>query len=383
MSLLHMKDAPDVVATTISPRHFDDAELVPEEVFTRMIALERKRAERSKKMLVLMLLETGHSLTANESRGLLTQLEEVMTSATRETDIAGWYERDFVLGVLFTEIAGDRNTILNAIRTRVNDALCSSLNARQFSKVKLSFQLFPEEWNDDGYTYPTNSGLHRDLFQREERRKGPRMVKRAMDIAGSMLALVLGAPVFLVIALLVKLTSKGPVFFRQQRVGQYGVPFTFLKFRSMFQNNDASIHREYVRKLISGQAERMSGNGSKEGVFKLTHDPRITSIGRFLRRTSLDELPQFLNVLMGEMSLVGPRPALPYEVEAYDVWHRRRMLEAKPGITGLWQVHGRSRVKFDEMVRLDLRYAKNWSPWLDLKILLRTPRVILFDDGAC
>ncbi len=119
-----------------------------------------------------------------------------------------------------------------------------------------------------------------------------------------------------------------------------------------------------------------------EGVFKLVGDTRITRVGAFLRKTSLDELPQFINVLRGEMSLVGPRPPIPYEVENYQVWHRRRLLEAKPGITGLWQVSGRSRVTFDEMVRLDLRYARDCSPWMDIKILLRTPLAVVLGEGA-
>jgi lipopolysaccharide/colanic/teichoic acid biosynthesis glycosyltransferase len=157
--------------------------------------------------------------------------------------------------------------------------------------------------------------------------------------------------------------------------------FTLLKFRSMYVNNDANIHKEYVQQLIAGEAER-NGNENGEGVFKITNDPRVTAIGKVLRRSSLDELPQFINVLRGEMSLVGPRPPVAYEVEAYDVWHRRRILEAKPGITGLWQVNGRSRVKFDDMVRLDLQYAKTWSPWLDVKILLRTPGAVISGGGA-
>jgi len=213
-------------------------------------------------------------------------------------------------------------------------------------------------------------------------------MKRMMDVVGSALALIAFSPFFLAIALAIRLTSKGPILFRQQRVGQHGTPFVFLKFRSMYVNNDASVHKEYVQKLIAGQAERKpsngngSGNGNGKGVFKLTNDSRITKVGSFLRQTSLDELPQFWNVLRGEMSLVGPRPAIAYEVEAYDIWHRRRVLEAKPGITGLWQVDGRSRVGFDDMVRLDLRYAKTWSPWLDLKILMRTPRVVVLGEGA-
>ena len=218
-------------------------------------------------------------------------------------------------------------------------------------------------------------------MKRDQARKFISVVKRAMDIVGSVAALVAFSPLFLTIAAAVKLSSPGPVLFRQKRIGQHGVPFVFLKFRSMRMGSDSSVHKDYVVKLIAGQAERKSANGTAEGVYKLTDDPRITRVGAFLRRTSLDELPQFFNVLKGEMSLVGPRPAIPYEVEAYDIWHRRRVLEAKPGITGLWQVAGRSRVKFDDMVRLDLQYARTWSPWMDIKILLRTPGA-MFGEGA-
>jgi len=156
----------------------------------------------------------------------------------------------------------------------------------------------------------------------------------------------------------------------------------FLKFRSMYVGNDSHVHKEYVQKLIAGNAEPNPCNGTGHGVFKLTRDSRVTPVGAFLRRTSMDELPQFVNVLKGEMSLVGPRPPLPYEVEAYDLWHRRRLVEAKPGITGLWQVRGRSRVKFDEMVRLDLEYARTQTLWMDVKILLRTPLAVVLGEGA-
>jgi len=147
-------------------------------------------------------------------------------------------------------------------------------------------------------------------------------------------------------------------------------------------SNDASIHREYVKRFIAGQAGTAAANGEQKTVFKITNDPRVTWIGKFMRRTSVDELPQFWNVLKGEMSLVGPRPPIAYELEAYDLWHRRRLLEAKPGITGLWQVEGRSKTTFDEMVRLDLRYSRTWSTLLDIKILLQTPRAVFSGDGA-
>ena len=189
-------------------------------------------------------------------------------------------------------------------------------------------------------------------------------------------------PFFVAIAIAIKLTSKGPIFYRQVRLGQYGKRFTFLKFRSMYYRNDPSIHEQYVKQYIAGATGTESAVGCAQKPFKLTADPRITPFGRFLRKSSLDELPQFLNVLAGHMSLVGPRPPVTYEFEHYDLWHRQRLMMMKPGITGLWQVAGRSRVKFDDMVRMDIRYVKSWSLWLDIKILLQTPVVILLGDGA-
>src|SRR5207245_3532646 len=178
----------------------------------------------------------------------------------------------------------------------------------------------------------------------------------------------------LAIAAAIKLSSTGPILFRQERVGQSGVRFTVLKFRSMYSVNDSRIHKDYVTRFIAGSVKPGASEANGKGIYKITKDPRLTHIGRFLRKTSLDELPQFLNVLRGEMSLVGPRPPIPYELEVYDIWHRRRVLEVKPGITGLWQVSGRSRLRFDDMVRLDLQYARAWSPWLDIKIVLRHTR---------
>ena len=151
-------------------------------------------------------------------------------------------------------------------------------------------------------------------MSRDNGRRSLLAIKRLMDIVGSALALIVCSPLFLVMALAIKASSKGPVLFRQQRVGQYGRRFTFLKFRSMHIDNDPSVHKEYVTKLIAGEAEREASSGNGKGVYKLTNDRRVTRVGKFLRRTSLDELPQFLNVLKGEMSLVGPRPAIPYEV---------------------------------------------------------------------
>jgi lipopolysaccharide/colanic/teichoic acid biosynthesis glycosyltransferase len=256
------------------------------------------------------------------------------------------------------------------------------LTSKQFDELNLSFHVFPEDWDHEGDQRPSNPTLYPDLSQRENDRKWFRGMKRMMDLLGSAIALLLFLPIFLLVAVAIKATSKGPVFFRQRRIGQHGKSFVFLKFRSMVVNNDAAVHKEYVQQLIAGKASKQPSNGSGEGVYKLTADKRITPVGAFLRKTSMDELPQFINVLKGEMSLVGPRPPVPYEVEAYDIWHRRRLLEAKPGITGLWQVGGRSHVKFDDMVRLDLQYARTWSPWMDIKILARTPGAVVLGNGA-
>ena len=354
-----------------------------EEAFHRMISLERKRTERSRKPFLLMLLDMGNGLRSDKSEKALDKILSALSLSTRETDVTGWYKKDSVVGVMFTEFgAEDRTAILSTMMARVSETLRSNLSSQQFGLISIEFHLFPEEWNHDIPQRPSNPTLYPDLTRRDNARKFFCVIKRIMDIAGSALALLLFAPVLLAVAIAIKLTSKGPVFFRQKRVGQYGEQFVFLKFRSMHVDNDSSVHKEYVKQLIAGSAQSQPGNGNGNGVYKLTQDSRITRVGAFLRRSSLDELPQFINVLKGEMSLVGPRPAIAYEVEAYDIWHRRRVLEAKPGITGLWQVNGRSRVKFDDMVRLDLRYAKTWSPWMDLKILLRTPVAVVFGDGA-
>jgi exopolysaccharide biosynthesis polyprenyl glycosylphosphotransferase len=208
-----------------------------------------------------------------------------------------------------------------------------------------------------------------------------RFIKRASDVVISVIALILLAPFWLVLALVIKFDSKGPILFRQERVGMDGRIFLCYKFRTMRADSDDGIHREVYRKNIEGSAQANAGDAEKPVFGKVKDDPRITKAGRWLRRSSLDELPQLLNVLKGDMSVVGPRPPIPYEVEEYDIWHRKR-LDMKPGITGLWQVSGRNRLTFDEMVRIDLYYIENWSLWLDLKVVLLTLPAMLRGDGA-
>jgi lipopolysaccharide/colanic/teichoic acid biosynthesis glycosyltransferase len=361
----------------------DSKAILSEEAFRRMISHERKRSERSQRPFALLLIDTGRNRPGDKQGRVLLDMLSALQAATRETDFTGWYTTNSVVGVMFTEIILDNNAVLSTILSRIGALLSERLETDQFSRIKFSFHVFPDDWDSQDPDRPSNPTLYPDLEKREKSNRLSRATKRLIDVLGSLALLVLFSPLFFIIAAAIKVTSRGPILFRQQRIGEYGTAFTFLKFRSMCVNNDASQHKEYVRKLIAGQAAKQPTNGTGEGVFKLTNDPRITPVGNFLRRTSLDELPQFLNVLRGDMSLVGPRPPVPYEVEAYATWHRRRLLEAKPGITGLWQVEGRSRIGFDDMVRLDLRYARQCSPWLDLKILMQTPKAVIAGNGAC
>jgi len=206
-----------------------------------------------------------------------------------------------------------------------------------------------------------------------------RGTKRFVDIAIASTTLALLSPLWILIAALIKFDSEGSCFYAQERVGMDGRIFLVYKFRTMRIDSNTDIHREYQRKFIAGHAEANVGDATKP-AYKLRNDPRITRVGRVLRRLSLDEIPQLYNVLRGDMSIVGPRPPIPYEVESYDLWHRKR-LDMKPGLTGLWQVSGRNRLPFEEMVKLDLFYIENWSLLFDFKIILRTVLAIVRGDG--
>jgi lipopolysaccharide/colanic/teichoic acid biosynthesis glycosyltransferase len=359
------------------------ASFVSEEEFRRMLCRERKRSERSRKHLLLMLVDCKRTTGRNADQPLLEKVAGVVAAEIRETDLSGWCESETVVGAIFTELGdAEASSAIQTIETKISAGLHKSFKRDQVDKLQIAFYAFPDSWAGDGTGRSVSAPLYPDLLEKEEKKKTSLLIKRSMDIVGSGIALVLCSPLFLVLSAIIKLTSQGPVFFRQSRVSQYGKHFTFLKFRSMKVATSDTIHKDYVKNFIAGKAETPTSTGQKAPVYKITNDPRVTAIGRFMRRTSLDEVPQFWNVFIGEMSLVGPRPPIPYELEAYDVWHRRRLLEVKPGITGLWQIHGRSSTTFDEMVRLDLQYSRTWSPMLDVKILLDTPRAVLMGDGA-
>ena len=360
-----------------------EREALNERAFMRMIAIERKRTERSGDPFLLMLLEAGNLQGTGENEGVLDSVLSALLSFFRETDVIGWYKDQTAVGVVFTGlVTEDKISILNLIQSRVSTLLRDKLTPGQFNQISISFYFFPDDWDDGNSGPPITPSLYPDLLNPGKGRRFLLAVKRAIDIVGSVLALIVSMPLLYIVGIAIKLSSKGPVLFRQKRVGQYGKRFTVLKFRTMQIDNDRSVHKKFVTKLIANEAEPLPSDVDGEGVYKLTNDNRVTRVGRFLRRTSLDEVPQFLNVLMGDMSLVGPRPAVLYELKAYQTWHRRRVLDFKPGITGLWQVIGRSRVKFDEMVRMDLQYASTWSFWLDFKILLLTPLAVIKGKGA-
>jgi exopolysaccharide biosynthesis polyprenyl glycosylphosphotransferase len=346
--------------------------------FHHMLRIEQRRTERSKKPFLVMLLNIS-GLNTKLNGYVNEKIKPILTSCSRETDIRGWYEHNEVMGVIFTEVASVDESSIESIVQKLRKGISKTLDAEEIKRIKVSIHVFPEETvnstiNDGLF----NIALYPDLSKPSLSRQAASSIKKLMDITGSFFALLVFSPILMIIAAAVKLTSEGPVFFKQERMGLNGETFTFLKFRSMYTNSDHNHHKDYIKKLIKEGRD----DTNAPGVYKLSNDPRITPLGSFLRKTSIDELPQFINVLKGEMSLVGPRPPIPYEYELYDIWHRRRLLSVKPGITGLWQVTGRSITTFDEMVRLDLKYINEWSLWLDIKLLLQTPWVIITGRGA-
>lgn len=344
---------------------------LPADQFLHALRREMRRSERSHAALSLVIyrLHGAHEHAALCKHELL----ELLCSCKRETDIAGNVgdtiavlcpdtgeqgRRGFT-GKIGAQAAGLPFTIVAA--TYPDDLFKSvAESAAAAPSGELPFQPFVD-W-----------GM--------ERVRSGYPAKRCLDIAGALFAIVLLSPLMLLVAAAIALTSRGPVIYKQTRLGRGGVPFTFYKFRSMVANVDDGIHREYVSGVIRGTAQ---AHGAPDGVpYKLQSDPRVTRIGRLIRKTSIDEVPQFFNVLKGDMSLVGPRPPIPYETQHYEAWHLRRILAMKPGITGVWQVEGRSKVPFDDMVRMDLRYIRECSLALDLSILLRTVIVVARCEGA-
>ena len=389
-------DVPRSLRPVVASQHNGRAEqrgrrspVISEELFSHLLVRERKRSDRSNRPFMLLSLKTKDRLDLESSRAGKAAIE-ALAAGMRETDLLGWVKWPTAVGVIFPEIgAAEPGQAVETVRARVYRDLAQHVDARTLGDFSLEFHVYPESNGGDSRSdgdsksdsNAVNPLLHPDLRRDDRNRRLSDWIKRALDVITSAALLLCLAPLLLVVGAVVRLTSPGPVLFRQLRLGKMGQPFRMLKFRTMYIDAGENPHYEFVTRFIkeSGQVK----TPAKSQLFKLANDPRITPVGRILRKTSIDELPQLWNVLTGEMSLVGPRPPLPYELQHYAPWHRRRVLEAKPGITGLWQVTGRSRTTFDEMVRLDLRYAKRRSLWTDLRILLRTPGAVVGGKGAC
>jgi lipopolysaccharide/colanic/teichoic acid biosynthesis glycosyltransferase len=352
--------------------------LKDEEDFRKILVMERKRTERSNRSFLLLLLDISGLYSAHHSKLIINKLIRILHTTTRETDSKGWYVQNDSIGILFPELD---KTYMNVILNRVKASVGRLLDCAQYGQVQVSYYIFPEDQNEEKSTITDMNAV---LYESETRNGGIEnlsyLYKRGIDILGSIIGMLLFSPLFIIIPILIKCTSRGTVFFKQERVGQYGQKFALIKFRTMKACNDPEIHKKFTRQFIK-QSSHHTAIGQKVEC-KMKDDPRITWIGKFLRKTSLDEIPQFFNVLCGSMSLVGPRPAIPYEIQEYDVWHRRRAFEVKPGITGLWQVKGRSRTDFNNMVRMDIQYITKMSPLMDLQIIIKTPIAIVFAKGA-
>ena len=346
--------------------------LLEERIFKGALIRERKRADRSNQPLGLLLVTLGDTASTDSAPAVVAAL----MAAKRDTDIAGWFDGGRTIGLLVAEMPAQVSSFARDLERRVRQELECRLTGRGVERLTIKLHAHPNLTSVTAEALPPVDSLL----------PGPARgtvydgLKRLLDLAASLTLLAILAPLFLVVAILVKLKSPGPVLFKQVRVGQGMAPFTMLKFRTMHVNSGHAAHHEFVTSFI--KSGRQAQEAGKNGMFKIANDPRVTPVGRILRKTSLDELPQLWNVVRGDMSLVGPRPPLNYEVQEYQPWHCRRVLEAKPGITGLWQVAGRSRTTFDEMVRLDLRYARARSLWTDVKILLATPAAVIVGKGA-
>ena len=344
------------------------AELLPSEAFAACLSRELQRTNRSGRPFVLAIFSAERSVYGH--RAVLQDLSRLLQSRVRATDILGWYGPAAVAVLLSdTDLEGGK-IFADQIIGESGDA-----------PLRVAVTKYPDQ---APVKPPPASAVGIDSLRywfsgasRTDAARSP--VKRILDVVGAVVAIILFAPIMLGTAVAIKATSPGPVIFRQMRLGFEGTPFVFLKFRSMRVDADDELHRQYTQRFVTGQLDEAAGEAP---LYKITSDPRLTPIGNFIRKTSIDELPQLFNVLKGEMSLVGPRPPLPYEVDRYQPWHLRRILDVKPGMTGLWQVEGRSTTTFDDMVRLDLRYVDRWSIWLDLKILLKTVKAVVTCRGA-
>jgi lipopolysaccharide/colanic/teichoic acid biosynthesis glycosyltransferase/GGDEF domain-containing protein len=392
-------------------------------LFEMRLREERRRTDRSSLPFSLMIMDISDLADSSgkylklKNQKIKKVISSIVVENSRNTDIKSWHNDKTIKFLLPGTSLSGAKVLAKRFQTEFNNSTSSFFglenlfhhkkniiitsypnlghNSKYFSetqdpanKSKNQFPTYCTEriniqtiskmhWNHGNQiamVWPLYSDL---LIHNVEKR-----IKRMIDIIGAIIGMFFLSPVMLIIAIMIKITSPGPILFRQVRMGFLGKKFTFLKFRSMHYGCDERSHKEYVSDLIKNNHNNTNRSSGCKPVFKMENDPRITFFGKFIRKSSLDELPQLYNVLKGDMSIVGPRPPIPYEVENYECWHLRRVLEVRPGITGLWQVCGRSITTFDEMVRLDISYVNNWSLWLDIKIIFKTIWVVLTAKGA-
>jgi lipopolysaccharide/colanic/teichoic acid biosynthesis glycosyltransferase len=285
-----------------------DSDFHPEPSFDRMLYLERKRMERSSRPFMLLLLNVEDLMPGSDEGPFVRKLETALSSSARKTDIKGWYEHGKVAGIILTGLHSIDEVVKKKIFLKIQNLLVKALGSEAVQKIRVSYHVFPEPSNGNGRDREwLNIRLHSEAAEKTPAKNIPRFIKRGLDIAGSFSCLVILSPAFLIIVLGIKLTSKGPVLFKEDRLGQRGKTFTSLKFRSMYVNNDDSPPKECVTKFITGGNGTCPAEGRKigEGVHGMARDRRITPLGDILRKTSLDELPQLINVLKGKISLLG------------------------------------------------------------------------------
>jgi len=372
--------------------------LYSQNFFLLRLKEERERTKRNGRAFSLLIADVEAISTAlngkstGSTRTHQRKLAEWLVRQSRKTDTKGWFDLKRV-GILMPDTKNSgalefREKIYNQFTQEWPGA--EKVNLEEFIQVST---FADGSTNGNGSTLNGGNGgpgqsnlqdnaMYADILTQKLFSSLKRLAKRIFDIGGATFGIIVTAPLMLIIAVLIKFTSPGPIFFRQERIGFLGRTFTFLKFRTMGVNADPAVHETYVTNLINGRHGKINRGTEAQPLYKINDDPRVTGLGRILRKTSLDELPQLFNILRGDMSLVGPRPPIAYEVEKYRLWHCGRVFEVKPGLTGLWQVSGRSQTSFDEMVRLDLQYADHWSIWLDIKIILKTFRAVLSTAGA-
>ena len=425
---------------SINPANFPELNYYPIDQFKKRILIEKRRSERldARTSMIIFNLGNGRNNSMYSADATLKYLVKIICSNIRESDGVSLYNDEKIL-VLLPDTDSTHAQLVST--NLVNQFKNTSDNSDQkepvsYNDIDVEILSFPEKQTEDKlatgsilndsiesqgekevqtaamfktcssnvYNFKKNSyeNLNLSIYSSNGSSIAipmidtllfnpelfsnfsifiSKFIKRVTDFVLSLSLLILLSPILLITGLLIKLTSSGPVLFSQTRIGYKGRHFKFLKFRSMYQNSNDNVHKDYVEKLIQGKDEEINNGSQSNPQFKIKNDPRITWIGRFIRKTSIDELPQLWNVLMGDMSLVGPRPQIPYEVKVYQNWHYRRILEVKPGVTGLWQVTGRNKTTFNEMVRLDINYLENWSLLLDIKILFKTIRAVFNAEG--